>query len=166
VLVTWALIGLLGFIVGPNWWAPFAIVVAAVVGVLVSNPLAIAPLRGADAPGHGERYRLVNLPGPLEQLLTDELDEIVRKKQASETAVFVDKYIARGRRGKADLVRRLRRSLGAADDDLSRAESNRVDARVEAILRTRRVGYDTRLRRVARALYAAGLRDTVTRLAK
>lgn len=166
VLVTWALIGLLGFIVGPNWWAPFAIVVAAVVGVLVSNPLAIAPLHDADAPGHGERYRLVNLSGPLEQLLTDELDDLVRKKQVSETADFVDEYIARGTRGKADLVRRLRRSLRAADDDLSRAQSNRVKARMEAILRTRRVGYDTRLRRVARALYAAGLRDTVTQLAK
>jgi hypothetical protein len=166
VLVTWALIGLLGFIVGPNWWGPFAIVVAAVVGVLVSNPLAIAPLRGADAPGNAERHRLVNLAGPLEQLLTDRLDDLVREQQASETAMLRDEYAGRGRRGEADLTRRLQRSLRAPDDDLSRAQKQRVRARVKAILRTRTVRFDTRLRRVARVLYEAGLRDTVLRLAR
>lgn len=165
VIVTWLLVALLGFLVGPNWWAPFAIVVAAVVGVLVSNPLAVAPLRGADAPGTATRYRLVNLPGPLEQLLTDELDEVVRSTQARETAVLVDAYVGRGKRGKRDLVRRLERSLRAADDDLSRARQRRVKAEVRSILATGKVGYDTRLLRIARALYEAGLRDTVMELA-
>jgi hypothetical protein len=166
VLVTWALIGLLGFIVGPNLWGPFAIVVAAVVGVLISNPLAIAPLRGANAPGNPERYRLVNLTGPLEQLLTDRLDDRVRETQASETQVFLDEYLGRGKRGRAVLVRRLERSLRVADDDLSREQRARVRAKVKAILATRGVRFDTRLRRVARALYEAGLRDTVVQLAR
>lgn len=165
VLVTWALVGLLGFIVGPNLWGPFAVVVGAVVGVLVMSPLAIAPLRGADAPGHGERHRLVNLSGPLEELLTDKLDDRVRSKQDSETAAFVDAYLGRGKGAKADLTRRLDRSLRADDDDLSRGQRRRVKADVEAILRTRRVRFDTRLRRIARVLYEAGLRDTVQRLA-
>jgi hypothetical protein len=165
VIATWVLVALLGFLVGPNWWAPFAIVVAAVVGVLISSPLAIVPLRGADAPGNRERDRLVNLTGPLEQLLTDELDEVVRSTQAMETAVFVDEYEGRGKRGKRDMLTRLERSLRAPDDDLSRGQQRRVKAEVRAILRTGRVGYDTRLLRIARTLYEAGLRDTVVELA-
>jgi hypothetical protein len=165
VIVTWLLVALLGFLVGPNWWAPFAIVVAAVVGILISNPLAIAPLRGADAPGNRERHRLVNLTGPLEQLLTDKLDEVVRSTQAREAAVFVDEYVGRGKRGKRDMIRRLERSLRAPDDDLSRGERRRVEAQVRSILTTGRVGYDTRLLRIARTLYEAGLRDTVVELA-
>ncbi|HEX8158507.1 MAG TPA: hypothetical protein VF526_14080 [Solirubrobacteraceae bacterium] len=165
VVVTWLLVALLGFLVGPNWWAPFAVLVAAVVGILVSSPLAFAPLRGADAPGHGERHLLVNLPGPLEQLLTDRLDEVVRRAQARETAVLVDEYVGRGKRGKRELLRRLDRSLRAPDDDLSRGQRRRVKAGVRSILTTGKVGYDTRLLRIARMLYEAGLRDAVVKLA-
>lgn len=166
VVITWVLTGVLGLLAGPKRWGLFAIVVGAVVGVLVCSPVDIVAMRGADAPGNPQRHRVVNLSGPLEELLTDRLDDRVRDKQAGETAVFVEEYVGRGKRGKADLTRRLDRSLRASDDDLSPGERRRVQDDVAAILETRRIDFETRLRRIARELYEAGLRDTVQALAR
>lgn len=145
---------------------PFPTAVVIAIGLLAyfATPIATQTFVGSDLAGQPESVKLSDLYAPWDKFVSGEIDKPVSATKSEEIEKVVQTYRLKGKAGKERLLDRL--SAGLAAVSKTTEEKAKIERNVEKILRDTKRKYPRRLRDVAQALYAEGLRGVVRRLGR